>query len=382
MASLQERKRKNGKAYLIQFSLNGARRSLFLDGKYTREMAEDIKGVVEKCVDAIETDNSLDRRTLAWLENVNDDLRARLIACGLVEEDDPGGAYTVRELFDLFLEKTEKTRKASTLMVYERAGNAIFRFIDGSLKVGEFQRKQALDLVERLTQSRYAPTTRALYICTIKAVFNMAVDREIIDKSPFVRIPCGNTRNKNREFYIDSDFFGKMLDACRTAQERTLLTFYRVAGMRCSEAVLVTWRDVDFEKGRLVVHSPKTERIDGRAQRIIPLFPAVRKTLLEQQKEETILSLDDRIIPVSRRWAWCFIRGLLKRKGLPQYPRLVQNLRSSASIDIYRRYGELAENNWLGHSAATAKEHYLHVLDSEFQRAVEDEGGCKNGCYR
>ena len=115
MASLQERKRKNGSAYLIQFSLHGERKSLFLDVKYNREMAEEIKVIIEKCTDAIETDNPLDRRTLAWLENINDDLRGRLIQSGLVEPDEPESTMTLGELYDLFLEDVARKRRKQTV---------------------------------------------------------------------------------------------------------------------------------------------------------------------------------------------------------------------------------------------------------------------------
>ena len=101
MASLQERKRKDGRAYLIQFTLNRERRSLFLDIKYTRDEAEAVKLVVEKCVDAIETETNVDKRTLAWLENAPDDLRSRFIAAGLIEEE-IDGSMTLDELFQAF----------------------------------------------------------------------------------------------------------------------------------------------------------------------------------------------------------------------------------------------------------------------------------------
>jgi hypothetical protein len=57
MASLQERKKSNGKsAWLIQFLLGGQRRSLYLSSKYPRDYAREIAGVVEKLVDCIAID--------------------------------------------------------------------------------------------------------------------------------------------------------------------------------------------------------------------------------------------------------------------------------------------------------------------------------------
>ena len=49
------------------------------------------------------------------------------------------------------------------------------------------------------------------------------------------------------------------------------------------------------------------------------------------------------------------------RAGLVRWERLIQNLRSS-SDEVYNEYGALAESVWIGHSVATAQDHYLHLL--------------------
>ena len=377
MASLQEKKRKSGTAFLIQFMLNRERRSLFLDVKYSREDAEEIKRVVEKCVDAIETDNPLDRRTIAWLENVNDDLQTRLVACGLVKRDESGDVMTIADLFDAFVRDSERKKKPSTVKFYELALRTLGEWLDDDVKITDFQRKDALEVLERLRESNYAPTTQRALLVAIKAAFNWAIDREMIDRNPFARISRpGGTRNKSREFYVDRDLFQKMLDCCINAEERALLTLYRVGGLRSSEAFCVKWNDVDFENNRLVVHSPKTERVEGKDERIIPLFPELRDALIALRDEPRQLVSNLQKTRVRKNYVVSFARGygrvvaIVERAGIERYPRLIQNLRSSASIDVFRKYGELAENAWLGHSTVVAKDHYLHPIDSDFNNAV------------
>ena len=41
------------------------------------------------------------------------------------------------------------------------------------------------------------------------------------------------------------------------------------------------WQDIDWEAGRIVVQSPKTEHHPGKASRTIPLFPELRPILAE-----------------------------------------------------------------------------------------------------
>ena len=374
MASLQERKRKDGRAYLIQFTLNRERRSVFLDIKYTRDEAEAVKLVVEKCVDAIETETNVDKRTLAWLENAPDDLRSRFIAAGLIEEE-IDGSMTLDELFQAFFREQERVLKPNTVKSYLMAERVFFERVDSKTTVAEFRRADALKFAADLAATHYAKASRAAFIKSVKVVFNWALDREIIGKNPFGRISEGGTVNKSREFYVDREMFAKLLDACASPEERVLLALYRVAGLRSSEALLLTWGNVDFEASRLIVLSPKTERIDGKEKRVAPLFPQLRRELIAFRDALGAQALDkeSRIISRNQRYPWSTIKRVLARANLPPYPRLVQNLRSSASIDIYSRYGEVAESAWLGHTLSTAQKHYLHVLESDYEKATLED---------
>lgn len=52
-----------------------------------------------------------------------------------------------------------------------------------------------------------------------------------------------------------------------------------LGGLRMpSETISLTWADVDWERNRLSVPSPKTERT-GKTHRVIPLFTLLRPHL-------------------------------------------------------------------------------------------------------
>ena len=61
---------------------------------------------------------------------------------------------------------------------------------------------------------------------------------------------------------------------------KLLIALSRFAGLRVpSEALSLRWHDVDWERGRLAVPSPKTEHLAGQGYRVIPLFAEVRPYL-------------------------------------------------------------------------------------------------------
>ena len=88
MASLQERKRKNGKsAHIVQFMLDKQRRSVFLDAKYPKRVAKEVCFYVDELAKSAEFGLTLERRVLTWLQNIDDDLRERLGRAGLISAD-------------------------------------------------------------------------------------------------------------------------------------------------------------------------------------------------------------------------------------------------------------------------------------------------------
>ena len=55
------------------------------------------------------------------------------------------------------------------------------------------------------------------------------------------------------------------------------------------------------------------------------------------------------------------------------YPKLWQNLRSSRSTEVEREFGAFLESQWIGHTQAVAREHYLMVTQEDLDRATACE---------
>lgn len=370
MASLQTRKRKRGEAHIIQFTLDGKRRSLFLDERYDASFALEVKLIVEKCANAIETDAPLDRRTLAWLEEMSDDLQERFVACDLIERDD--AETTIEELFEEIAEdERRRGLKESTIAHRGLMRRYISERLDVKTPLQDFGKSDARAFAAAVRASRYASATQSEIIATAKIAFNFAVEREYVDKSPFVGVPSGLRTNKAREFYVEMSTFNAALSFVPRAEVRAILTLYRVGGLRKSEPFFLRWRDVDFTRRRLRITSPKTERHVGKGSREAPLFPALARAL-HAWREESPGAPDDLVFKAKWRSVDYSYSAALTRAGVERYPRVFQNLRSSASIDIFREYGEIAENAWLGHSISVAKSHYLHVIEADFDRATRE----------
>lgn len=366
MACLRKKQNRDGVSWLIIFYLNKKQRTLFLPQKYTGKEAKSVQSVVEDTVTAIETGATLNPRTYAWLNNMTPDLRARFESAGLVE---PETKLTLEELFDRYEEEELPDMKQTTARNKRQAARTFFGVIDKGKDVREFTHSEALTFAAYLANTK-SEATKAGYIRDVRRVFNWGVERELVEKNPFDHIPKGSYKNKARERFVTRQEYAAMLESAKSQEVRALIALYRIGGLRNGEALLVTWGDVDFKRKRLLVHSPKTERIKGRDTRLIPLFPELRKELDALRQEIGSYEIGEYVIQNNRTTNMKMVRQTVERAGLKPWDRLIQNLRSSRAIEIYQEYGVIAESEWIGHSETTAKDHYLHLLESDFDRAT------------
>ena len=367
MASIRKRKNGNGVSWLIEFYLNKSRKTMFLSAKYTEKEALKTLEIVEEAVRSIETGAPLDPRIYAWLMNMSQDLRTRFESAGLIE---PEKRLTLNDLFDRYERAEVETMKPTTARNKRQAARVFFSFIGKETIAQDVTHAQALEYAAYLAKTR-SEATKAGYIRDVRRVFNWAIERELLETNPFDHVTRGSFKNKSREHFVSREDFETMLKAAKTQEQRVLLSLYRIGGLRRNEAMLVTWNDVDFKRGRFLAHSPKTEHIKGRDSRLIPLFPELRRELEALRKQDNA-EPDDYVIQNNRTTVVKIVRRIVVAAGLEPWERLIQNLRSSRAIEIYQKFGVIAESEWIGHSEKTAVDHYLHLLESDFNRAATE----------
>ncbi len=179
--------------------------------------------------------------------------------------------------------------------------------------------------------------------------------------------------NKSREYFITRDEAAKVLDACPDAQWKLLFALSRYGGLRCpSEHLRLRWGDVDWEHDRFTVRSPKTEHHEGKASRVVPLFPELRPYLEKvfdkapEQTEFVITRYRDTNANLRTR-----LLRIMGRAGVSPWPKLFQNLRSTRETELTDQgFPQHVVCAWLGNSPKIANKHYLQVTDAHFDQAT------------
>ena len=369
MATLTIDKSGNTAANKIQHSniqwYDGKRRTMYLGGRrYNRKTAERVKEIVETLL--YYKWNGIivpDKATAHWLRTAPDDLKAKLAKAGLLTIETP---KTCQMLWDAFLKHKTAEIKQNTIKGYQETR---LRFFEVFLLEESIERITAERLLEwrTLLQGEYAEATVAGHIKKVKAVLNWAVEQDWFAKSPARNVPTGSFRNREHDRFITMDEYAKLLDACPNQEWRTIIALARIGGLRCpSELQRLRWSDVDWTQNRFLVHSPKTERHENHATRLVPLFEELRLEL------ERLFAgnADEYVVQSYQGSAWSLneqFRTIAESTDLGRIVCPFRNMRRSRSNEVVRRWGETKESLWIGHTADVMERHYRQHLDDDFR---------------
>lgn len=341
-------------AYRIQGRARDNRFSLYLSN-VTRKQANVIHHHVAELERAIATGTHPDVATVKWLESISDRLHERLVTAQLTE---PRVSATngIGAVVDAYIDARPDV-KQSTKTNYKQTRRVLVNHFGEDRPVGSITEADAEAWQRGMG---LAPATIAKHTKRARQFFAWAVRARLIETSPFAVLKAGQEVNRNRQHFVDAETTQAVIDAL-DSHLRTAFVLTRFAGMRCpSEVTRLTWADIDFDRGRIRIESPKT------GLRFCPLFPEVR-----QELERTPRGSGKRVISfygVDSNIA-TLIKRHMENAGIEVWPKFAINLRSTRRTELLREFSERAVSDWLGHSSAVAFRHYDQTTADDWERA-------------
>lgn len=341
---------------------------------------------IERIIQARLTGAPLASTTAAWLGDLPDETHQKLSSVGLVEAREAPEVTTLDQLLTRFVERA--TVKPSTLAVYKQGADSLRGHFGKQKPVNEITAGDADDWRKGLIVEGLAPATQAKRTRVAKSIFKRAVRWGMIDASPFDHLKVGSQHNDDRRVYVPREVIADVLAACPDDEWRAVIGLVRFAGLRCpSEVGLLRWSDVDWERSRLAIRSPKTAGHDGHAVRVAPMVPELAAILqrLFDRAEDGAVRVAPRLADSAKNMRTHFQRIII-RAGHSPWPRLFHALRASCATDWAQNFPSHVASKWLGHSPVIAARHYLTVSDDDYARAVATnpatstpEGGNESG---
>ncbi|MHC4281144.1 MAG: tyrosine-type recombinase/integrase [Planctomycetota bacterium] len=260
------------------------------------------------------------------------------------------------------------------------ARNDFFGFCDSSMSIYDFSAYDAEEFRRHLLEQGLAENTIRRRSKRIKQFFTAAQKKRLISENPFDGIPTNSVSNFERHQFISREDIQKVIDACPKNEWRLIFALARYGGLRIpSELHGLTWDDILWDKKRFIIHSPKTEHIEGKGTRICPLFPELEPYLMEafqlaQPGQKRVIATELNINSNLRTQA----HRIIKRAGLKPWGKTFQNLRASRETELVEDFPVHVVTEWLGNSPDIARKYYLQTHEAHFQQAVE-KGGLKGG---
>lgn len=390
----------------IQFvGADRKRRSIRL-GKMPMRAVESIKVRVEALRVASITGYPVDGETARWVADRDVMMVEKLVAVGLIQPRESTNSITLGEFLEAYLARRSDVKDGTQTFYGHTCRNLVAMFgkdrTISSITAGDaddFRRYlqqhteplegKTKEAIEKSRQKKPLAAATVARRCSLaRTFFRGAVRRKLIDANPFEDIGGGSKANPERSRFIDKEAIYKVIDACPNAEWRLLVALSRFGGVRVpSEALTLSWRDIDWAANRMTVHSPKTEHHAGKATRVVPIFTELRPYLEDvfelrhaEKNADSVKKGFDFVLPSLQREAaqrgdWRAVNlgtrftKIVKRAGLTQWPRLWHNLRASRQTELTEQFPSHVVSAWLGNSERIAAQHYLQVLDSHFEKA-------------
>ena len=142
--------------------------------------------------------------------------------------------------------------------------------------------------------------------------------------------------------------------------------------MQLAKIVRLRWQDVDWERMRFTVHSPKTAHHADAGIRVVPIFPEIYPHLREcfEQAEPGEVYCCPQYVNANQMYRKHILK-IIKAAGLTPWPKLFQNLRSTRETELAEEFPAHVVCKWLGNSQPVAMKHYLQVTEEHYARAVQ-----------
>lgn len=306
-----------------------------------------------------------------WVTKLDRRLAQKLAACGLIEER---RVHTLRELLDYVWSQLRV--KQSTLLSYSHVRRNLIEFFGPDRQLATITPGDAEEFGSWLKRTVPAAATSNGRSRRARQFFAVAVKKRWLAANPFDGLRCGSQENRERMAFVSGEVIDRVLDQLTDDEYRLILVLARYGGLRVpSEPLVLTWDDVDWDRGTIRVRAPKTG-----VTRLVPIFPEIRPWL---ERCFHAAEPGSRWVVARHRMTGQALSSILVRAigraGVPVWPKLWQNLRSTRETELAESYPIHVVCQWIGNSPRIAARHYLQVTDEHLRRAKGEASGEAKG---
>jgi integrase len=231
-------------------------------------------------------------------------------------------------------------------------------------KVGRITYRECAEWLRRF-ETRFAPSVVNNSIGTLRAIFNEAIERGARFSNPAARLKRIPIRQRSLNLPTRTQFLN-LIEAIRTAgapQSKDcaeFVSFLAYSGLRKTEAKFVTWSDVDFKNGEIIVRGDPVTATKNNEIRRVPIIPELNEMLAAMRESRKSEKPSERVLRVNE--AEKSMRAASQKNGITHLRH--HDLRHLfASTCIESGVDIPTVSRWLGHKdgGALAMRVYGHL---------------------
>lgn len=222
--------------------------------------------------------------------------------------------------------------------------------------------------VHRLKSIGLSPGTIQVRLAAAKQLYSALRWAQAVNISPFedVQAPVDPTPPEEKTQAYTEEQVQALLDAAPREKDRLLILLFAHGGLRVSEAIKLTWADIDFTANTLRVVEGK-----GRKTATIHMSSALQKALHARAKSLGTPASRERVL-------WYSAQGSVYERikhlcGLAEVPMLgVHSLRHYCATRIYHLSGDLRlAARHLRHASTRTTEIYAKMDLRKYSEAIK-----------
>jgi len=278
-------------------------------------------------------------------------------------DTDSGLEFSWEQLEKKYLAYSKRNKSIKTTKREQFAFNAFDLFLDGNPLLKDL----SVNIIEQYRDNRLdngiKPATISIELRILKTVFNMAVEWDMVDVNPVIKVKLPKPDIIKIRFLMVEEVKSLVKVTNDDRKFQRLVLAYLNTGARRIELLApnFTWENVNFREKKIVLVGLK-----GTNRRYIPMNETLYDVLKEINREGHEFPFDFKPDFVSHKIADYYKLAKIEGANLHSLRKTFGSmLLQSGSADLY------TVSKLLGHaSVKTTEKYYVDLLDENYRRPL------------
>ena len=296
-----------------------------------------------------------------------------------IKKNKPKQVFYLQDLKEEILNYVSVNLRKSTIQIYRRVLNDLIRI----LKDKPIKLITIIDIENYKSKrlSEVKNTTVNIDLKTMRAIFNIAIKWEWINKNPMNAVKLLLITQKEKLAFTETEL-KFIINNISEVKLLNIVLFACYTGCRLNEILNVQWKDINIEEKTLTIRNKENFKTKTGKIRQIPIsekFFELLNSILDQKPDDKILSFYNPenyvfLNTINRKFIPSFVsmkfKKVLRKLNFPEkfhfhclrHTFITNLIKSGVNINYVK---EIA-----GHSEIKTTMNYIHIVTEDLRSAV------------